>query len=136
MLHRILVAFVICGIFSAPRITLPGVLPEFQSGGRASDDVVPPACPPRNILYGDSACDLFGFSAAFTGDQNNHGIADYLIGTPYNDAALQTIGWVRVHSGANGLPLDTLLGEPINYPGFGYSVADVGDVAGVGRCRS
>jgi hypothetical protein len=87
--------------------------------------LIPPACPPTNSLYGDSTGDEFGFSVALIGDQNNDGVADYLIGTPYRHVT----GWLYVYSGADGAPLDTLLGESLGYyTGFGYAAADAGDV--------
>jgi FG-GAP repeat protein len=81
---------------------------------------------------GDVAGDRFGYSLTPVLDVDGDGLDDFAVGAPFSDAARGDSGLVRVHSGADGSLLLTLLGET---PGdlFGTSVAGLGDVDGDGR---
>ena len=81
---------------------------------------------------GDVAGDRFGYALAGTLDIDGDGLGDFVVGAPFNDQNRGDAGQVRVHSGADGSLLLTLLGET---PGdlFGTSVTGLGDLDGDGR---
>ncbi|MCA8980759.1 MAG: FG-GAP repeat protein [Planctomycetes bacterium] len=81
---------------------------------------------------GDLAGDRYGYALAGTLDVDGDGLGDFVVGAPFNDQGSGDAGQVRVHSGADGSLLLTLLGES---PGdlFGTSVTGLGDLDGDGR---
>jgi hypothetical protein len=70
----------------------------------------------------------FGWSATSVADLDGDGVADYVIGAP---SASNGLGGVTAFSGATGSVLWDVLGG-VAWEGFGYSVADLGDVDGDG----
>lgn len=83
-------------------------------------------------VEGDGAGDRFGYALSALGDVNGDGVRDWAVGAPFNDQNRGDSGQVRVHSGADGSLLLTLLGET---PGdlFGTSVCGLADLDGDGR---
>ncbi len=78
-------------------------------------------------VTGESALDWFGASAAGAGDVDNDGVADYIVGAPYNDAGGLNAGRAYVYSGLTSTPLYIFTGESAG-DHFGYDVAGAGDV--------
>jgi len=76
---------------------------------------------------GEAVADEFGACLAATGDFNNDGVNDLIIGASNNDGSGKDAGRVYVFSGADGDTLFTFSGTSIN-EFFGYSVASAGDV--------
>lgn len=82
-------------------------------------------------LLGDEAGDWFGFSIAGGMDADGDGVPDVLVGAPRGNVAERAssprTGMARIHSGADGSVLVTVLGRgPSDC--FGQTVAFVGDV--------
>ncbi|HEX2897551.1 MAG TPA: FG-GAP-like repeat-containing protein, partial [candidate division Zixibacteria bacterium] len=67
----------------------------------------------------------FGWAVS-TGDVNNDGYDDIIIGVPWSDVNSDTVGRVFVFSGQNGDTLYTFIGAAEDDQ-FGYSVASGGD---------
>ena len=78
-------------------------------------------------LFGDTAGDRLGISAALPGDLDGDGRSEILVGAHRADVAGPDSGLARVVSGADGSTLFTFTGTG---PGelFGYCVAGAGDV--------
>ncbi len=84
-------------------------------------------------LEGEASDDWFGQSVAL-GDVDGDGIADIIVGAPYNDRGGSAAGAVFVYRGGASppaAPWKVLVGEATNDQ-FGWSVAYVGDVNGDG----
>ncbi len=82
------------------------------------------------ILYtfnGDSAGDLFGASVSGSGDVNNDGFADVIVGAEGDDNKATDSGSARVFSGKDGSILHTFNGDR-TYDGLGTSVSGAGDI--------
>lgn len=128
-----------------------GVVQIFR-GGPGMDSVV------DQELEGEVSGDRFGWSIAPAGDMDRDGTDDFVVGAPYNDAAGLDVGRVYLFTGQGSVasigPLaDVVLtgetgggptntthfaefapdGQPIQGPGFGFSVASVADFRGDGR---
>jgi len=71
--------------------------------------------------------DEFGFSVSGTGDVNNDGFDDLIVGARLNDAGGTDAGRAYVYSGQSGALLYTFTGEAV-YDRFGGSVSGAGDV--------
>lgn len=86
-------------------------------------------------LFGTSAGDNFGFAVAGAGDANGDGVADLLVGAPFDDRRGSNAGAGHLFFGADSLsgPVRALA-APVSVfgeaPGdrFGWSVAGAGDV--------
>lgn len=74
-------------------------------------------------LDGDAIYDELGISVAGVGDVDKDGQPDFAIGAHQ----IAGIGFVRVHSGADGRVLHTFRGDNLDDT-FGRSVARIGDV--------
>ena len=72
----------------------------------------------------------FGYSVAGAGDVDADGCPDLLIGAPFGAREFYGPGIAEVRSGRDGESLFELSGE---LPGFGVSVAGVGDINGDGH---
>jgi hypothetical protein len=108
--------------------------------------------------YDDLAGDRFGWSIAGAGDMNRDSRDDMVVGAPYNDALGKDVGRAYVFVGASsvssmgpdpdviwsgeagGGPTNSTNftnfapdGQPIDGPGFGYSVANLFDFRGDSR---
>jgi dTDP-glucose 4,6-dehydratase len=84
-------------------------------------------------LAGEAANDWFGESVAL-GDLDGDGVAEIIVGAPYNDRAGSAAGAVFIYRGgstAPSAPWKVLVGQAANDQ-FGWSVAAVGDVDGDG----
>jgi hypothetical protein len=81
------------------------------------------------LLSGESGGDEFGSSVADAGDVDNDGVADFIVGAPFNDAVGFNAGRAYVYSGLTFGLLRTLSGEASGDL-FGTSVAGAGDVDG------
>jgi hypothetical protein len=121
-------------------------------GGMNMDDT------PDNNFEGEFGGDRFGWSIAGAGDMNRDGRNDMIVGAPYNSTGGNNVGRAYLFVGASsimtmgpdpdvtwsgvagGAPTNTTNfasfapdGQPINGPGFGYSVANLSDFRGDGR---
>jgi hypothetical protein len=84
------------------------------------------------FTFGGSASNAyFGWAVAGAGDVDGDGRGDVIVGS-YDDQNTSSPGYARVHSGANGALLHTLLGDSDD-DYFGVAVAGAGDVDGDGR---
>jgi len=83
------------------------------------------------IFNGDSEADYFGISVSDAGDVNGDGLADLIVGAPFDDNLGSSSGSARVFSGANGSVLYTFNGDSAEDE-FGFSVSGAGDVNGDG----
>lgn len=84
-------------------------------------------------FYGDTSYSQFGYSVSGTGDVNNDGYNDIIVGEPFFDDSLgERSGRAFVYSGDNGDLLYTLRGVDVGGYHFGYSVALADDVDGDG----
>jgi hypothetical protein len=83
-------------------------------------------------FLGSAAGDRFGTAVAGLGDTNGDRQADLAVGAPGDDANGADAGSVRVHSGADGSVLRTLLGEAAG-DALGSAVGRAGDVDCDGR---
>jgi predicted lipoprotein with Yx(FWY)xxD motif len=104
-----------------------GATQEF-SGGPGSARVFSGA--DGSSLYtfnGDSIGDFFGTSVSGTGDVNNDGVADLIVGAPFDGNNGAESGSARVFSGVNGSILYTFNGDSAD-DRFGLSVSGAGDV--------
>jgi hypothetical protein len=84
-------------------------------------------------LAGEGAGDWFGQSVAL-GDLDGDGIAESIVGAPYNDRGGSAAGAVFIYRGgatAPAAPWKVLVGQDANDQ-FGWSVAALGDVDGDG----
>ncbi len=84
-------------------------------------------------LYGEAANDWFGQSVAM-GDVDGDGLADVIVGAPYNDRGGSAAGAVFIYRGGMSPPLallQVLIGEAPNDQ-FGWSAAYLGDINGDG----
>ena len=87
-----------------------------------------------SILYtfnGDSVFDNFGTSVSGAGDVNGDGLADVIVGAPFDDNNGTDSGSARVFSGVDGSVLFTFDGGSTG-DRFGWSVSGAGDVNGDG----
>ena len=84
-------------------------------------------CPPAYTFTGEATNDQFGFSVSGTGDVNNDGFADVIVGARFNGAAGDSAGRAYVYSGQTGALLYTFTGEAAR-DRFGISVSGAGDV--------
>lgn len=81
-----------------------------------------------SLLYAPSLfAPLNAFAASGTGDVNNDGHADFIIGTGLTDEVANDSGSARVYSGADGTVMYALYGTSAG-DRFGSSVAGAGDV--------
>lgn len=121
-------------------------------GGVTMDDVV------DRELAGEVAGDRFGWSISAAGDMDRDGTDDFVVGAPYNDSAGQDVGRVYLFTGQGSMatvgPLADVVftgetgagptntthfadfapdGQSIQGPGFGFTVASVGNFRGDGR---
>jgi hypothetical protein len=83
-------------------------------------------------VFGDATGDQLGASVSGAGDVDRDGCGDFLVGAPGSDANGFDSGLARVFSGANGSPLQTLVGHS-SQVAAGRAVSGVGDVDGDGH---
>ncbi|HUU45421.1 MAG TPA: integrin alpha, partial [Acidobacteriota bacterium] len=88
------------------------------------------------LLYyveGPQRYEHFGESISGTGDLDNDGVPDFVVGAPYAglDTGVPAAGRAYVFSGASGTHLHTFAGET-EFEYFGTDVASAGDVDGDG----
>jgi hypothetical protein len=113
---------------------------------------------PDNDFEGEVGGDRFGWSIAGAGDMNRDGRDDMVVGAPYNDALGKDVGRAYLFVGASsvssmgpdpdviwsgeagGGPTNSTNftnfapdGQPIDGPGFGYSLANLFDFRGDSR---
>ena len=67
-----------------------------------------------------------GTSVCRLGDVDGDGVTDFAAGAPFDDAAGNDAGYVRVFSGSTGATLWDLTGEPSSR--FGFSLCAIGDL--------
>jgi hypothetical protein len=87
-----------------------------------------------SVLYslnGDSTGDQFGAAVSDTGDVNNDGVPDFIVGAPLDDNTGANSGSARVFSGASGAVLHTFNGDA-ERARLGTSVSGAGDIDGDG----
>ena len=83
------------------------------------------------IFNGDNGGDFFGNSVSGAGDVNGDGMADIIVGAPFDDNNWIDSGSARVLSGSNGSVLYNFDGDSAG-DRFGWSVSGAGDVNGDG----
>jgi len=88
--------------------------------------------PVFDVINGSSSGDAFGTSIAMIDDVNGDGVADILVGAPYNDQRDVSAGRATLYSGASGTILRTFYGRTRGDL-FGFAVASAGDVNNDGR---
>jgi len=113
-------------------------VPDFIVGARFDDNNCNASGSARvfsgidgSILYtfnGDSPIDQFGWSVSGTGDVNDDGHADVIVGAPFDVVDGPNSGSARVFSGFDGSVLYTLDGDSTEGDRYGFSVSDAGDV--------
>ena len=86
-------------------------------------------------LIGTANGDQFGWSVAGLPDIDADGLPDMIAGAPQGNTAAPSPGYARVISGGSGLMIALPPQLPLGFPtvqvgGFGYDVADAGDVNG------
>ena len=87
-----------------------------------------------SVLYtfeGDSTDERFGSSVSGAGDVNGDGVADLIVGAPFDRDNGVFSGNVRVFSGVDGSIIYSFDGDAA-FEQFGQSVSGVGDVNGDG----
>ncbi len=87
-----------------------------------------------SVIYsfdGDSPGDQFGAAVAAAGDVNGDGVADLIVGAPFDDNNGIGSGSARLFSGSDGSVLFSFDGASAG-DRFGLSVAGIGDVNGDG----
>ncbi len=84
-----------------------------------------------HTFSGNSPFDRFGYSVSGSGDVNNDGYADLIVGATGNDSNGNDSGSTQVFSGVNGNLLHAFNGDSAN-DYFGWSVSGAGDVNGDG----
>jgi len=78
-------------------------------------------------LTGEGDNDWFGHAIAQTGDLDDDGHADLVIGAPKHDVGVLDVGRVYVRSGASGGAIHEIPGDS-SQDHFGWALADVGDI--------
>ncbi|MGK7296243.1 MAG: integrin alpha [Candidatus Wenzhouxiangella sp. M2_3B_020] len=89
--------------------------------------------PDVTVLYAlapDRLGGSFGFVAETIGDLDADGVTEFIVGQPSIDATGLRSGQVHIFSGADGSPLHSIAGLPLDF--FGTSVTGLGDVTGDG----
>ena len=107
-------------VAGAPRATAAGAAPGravVLSGKNGS---------PLHVFWGDADQDAFGSAVAGAGDVDGDGFADLLVGAPEHDGGGNRSGQLRVHSGATGAVLRTIVGDASE--ALGNAVSGVGDL--------
>ena len=77
--------------------------------------------------YGDHAGQELGRSVSGAGDLNGDGLADFVVGTPYENLGGGLAGMMRVYSGQTGAVLHEAYGTAASEQ-LGHSVSGAGDV--------
>ncbi|NNM24562.1 MAG: matrixin family metalloprotease [Phycisphaerales bacterium] len=86
---------------------------------------------PTGVYTGTGGGDRFAAAAASAGDVNRDGVADFIVGAPYNDDNHVNSGRVYVYSGNDGSLLYAPRGGHENNR-LGWSVSTAGDTDGDG----
>jgi hypothetical protein len=105
-------------------------MPMNDENGSAAGKVVVYSSARQAVLWsrmGQAAGDRFGWSIACAGDVNEDGVADVIVGAPYNDARGSNSGRAYVYDGSSGDIIYKLSGTRAG-DRFGAAVAGIGDL--------